>query len=173
MPTRGNPMTDKKQNGSSSEFFDMAEPCWKFRERLVRTLAEIAPALRGVTAEMIVHGYSYMDVFSVRWSLREAILNGIQHGHRGDPSKTVRLNYLVSPDYLLAEVIDEGAGFDCLAVPNPFATDRPDPRAKKGLFFMRLFMSWIRFEGRGNRLTLCKMRSEPAQSGANGHSVDS
>jgi len=44
-------------------------------------------------------------------------------------------------------------------VPNPFAARMQGEQAKGGLFFMNLFMSWVRFEGRGNRVTLCKMRS--------------
>jgi hypothetical protein len=59
----------------------------------------------------------------------------------------------------LAEVIDEGPGFDPKRVPNPFSKEQQGQVARKGLFFMRLFMSWVRFGGRGNRVTLCKLRS--------------
>jgi len=108
--------------------------------------------------EMAQLNYSHLDVFSVRYSVAEAIKNAIVHAHKGDPHKIVHLSYLIAPDYVLAEVIDEGPGFDPRSVPNPMAPENRTRDLGKGLYFMRLFMTWIRHDGRGNRVTLCKIR---------------
>src|SRR6266481_3097751 len=77
------------------------------RHAKVHTLAEARPVLGQLTCEMVALGFGYMDCFSVRFSLGEAIANAVKHAHRGDPTKTVHVSFLVTPDYVLAEVIDE------------------------------------------------------------------
>jgi serine/threonine-protein kinase RsbW len=133
---------------------------WYFREDHLHCVSQIRSKLRRLTAELVLRGYHYLDIFSIRWSVAEALLNAIQHGHRGDKSKTVRFNYLIADDYVLAEIIDEGSGFNPDQVPNPFGLELNERPAKKGLYMMRLFMSWVRFDGRGNRVTLCKLRTD-------------
>jgi serine/threonine-protein kinase RsbW len=132
---------------------------WKFKEERLRAISEIRPKLQILTNEMLAWGFHYTEIFCVRWAIGEALQNAIKHGHQEDESKIVQLNYLISQDYVLGEVIDQGPGFDPKTVPNPFTARRQGQTARRGLFFMSLFMSWVRFEGRGNRVTLCKMRS--------------
>jgi len=148
-----------KHDGSFSDKPFLPTPSWKFTEECLHTLDDIRPKLQAIGADMRLWGFDYIDIFCARWAIGEALHNAIHHGHHEDPSKTVQLNYLISSDYVLAEVIDEGPGFDYKKVPNPFAKEQGSPVAKRGLFFMRLLMSWVRFDGRGNRVTLCKLRS--------------
>jgi len=159
-------MSPKKPNGSCLDPRFPSLPGWKFKEERLHAVADIRSKLQNLTAEMNQWGFHYTEIFSVRFAIGEALHNAIEHGHRGDESKTVQFNYLISAEYVLAEVIDEGPGFDPKSVPNPFVARQQAKPARRGLFFMSLFMSWIRFEGRGNRVTMCKMRS-PA-SGAYG-----
>ena len=68
----------------------------------------------------------------------------------------------MSRDRLLLEIIDEGPGFDPRAVRNPLAADQPKDRPGGwGLLLMRIYMNWVRFNRRGNRVVLCKHRSAP------------
>jgi len=152
-------MTQNKPNGSHPEMRLPYSTTWKFKEERLRAISEIRPKLQTLTNEMLTWGFHYTEIFCVRWAIGEALHNAIKHGHQEDESKIVQLNYLISADYVLAEVIDQGPGFDPKAVPNPFVARREGQVARRGLFFMSLFMSWVRFEGRGNRVTLCKMRS--------------
>jgi serine/threonine-protein kinase RsbW len=152
-------VSHNKRDGSFSDRAFPPASSWKFKEERLRTLADIRPKLQALGADMRGWRFHYTDIFCVRWAIGEALHNAIYHGHHEDPSKTVQLNYLISSDYVLAEVIDEGPGFDPKRVPSPFTTEQESQGAKRGLFFMRLFMSWVRFDGRGNRVTLCKLRS--------------
>jgi serine/threonine-protein kinase RsbW len=121
---------------------------------------EVRAVTRQLAEEMTAIGYPHLDTFSVRFSVGEAIINALRHAHRWDPTKTVYVTYLVTPQYVLAEVIDEGPGFNPGSVPNPMLRENQGQPLGKGLYFMRLFMTWVRHNGRGNRVTLCKMRSE-------------
>ena len=125
----------------------------------VRLLTEIKPLMESLTSQMDQNGFPYMDRFSARFAIREAITNAISHAHCGDPSKTVHVSFLVMPEYVLAEVIDEGPGFDPAGVASPMLRDTYGRTPGSGLFLMRLFMTWIRFDGQGKRVTMCKMRS--------------
>jgi len=160
-------MTHRKLNGSFRETRFPAPDKWTFKGVRLHSIREVRPNLEALTAEMLRWGFHYMEIFCVRYAIGEAIFNAIKHGHQGDESKTVQLNYMISADYFLAEVMDEGPGFDHGSVPNPFAAREKGQGAKGGLFFMNLFMTWVRFDGRGNRVTMCKMRSPDSGSNPN------
>jgi serine/threonine-protein kinase RsbW len=60
---------------------------------------------------------------------------------------------------MLVEVEDEGPGFDPGQVPDPTAPENWDKPSGRGLLLMRHFTTWMRYHGRGNRVTLCKHRT--------------
>jgi serine/threonine-protein kinase RsbW len=125
----------------------------------VRTFAEIRLVLDKLEDRMRLLGYTSRDIFAVRLASTEALVNAIRHGNRRDPSKDVRVNYLVSPTEVLVEVQDEGPGFDLQAVPDPLTEKSLDRPGGRGLFLMRVYTSWLCFNERGNRVTFCKVRT--------------
>jgi serine/threonine-protein kinase RsbW len=128
-------------------------------ERLtLRSHAQVTGALDAVAGAMAAAGYPERERFAVRLALAEALVNGLRHGNRGDPSKRVRVSYRVGPDGVTAEVEDEGAGFDPAAVPDPTAPGSRERPCGRGLFLMRAYLTECRFSERGNRVTLRKDR---------------
>src|SRR5262245_266146 len=99
----------------------------------VRAAAEIGPVVDAVVATMAAAGYSDKDRFAVRLALEEAVANAVKHGHRGDPTKRVRVCYQVRADRVLMEVEDQGAGFDPRRVPNPLDPESLDKPSGRGL----------------------------------------
>jgi len=138
-------------------------PAWRpegpFREVSLRRAEEAAPLLEDVAAALAGLGYSPRDCMGVRLALEEAVVNGLRHGNRGDPAKRIRVRYRVAADAVLAEVEDEGPGFDPAAVPDPTLAENRDRPCGRGLFLMRHYMTWVHFCRRGNHVTLCKLRS--------------
>jgi serine/threonine-protein kinase RsbW len=104
-------------------------------------------------------GYGPGDLFTVRLALGEALANALKHGNGGDSTKQVRVNYGITPERVFAEVEDEGSGFDPAAVPDPRARENLERLGGRGLLLMRLYLSWVSYRGRGNRVLLCKDRS--------------
>jgi serine/threonine-protein kinase RsbW len=131
--------------------------CWQ--QASVHTTADMATVLDAVALAMQAEGYSERDCFGMRLALEEALLNAVKHGHRGDPSKEVRVRYHISSGQALAEVEDEGAGFDPARVPDPLAPENLEKPSGRGLLLMRSYLTWLRHNARGNHLTLCKCRS--------------
>jgi serine/threonine-protein kinase RsbW len=130
-----------------------------FHEARLRLAEEVVPVREDVMAVLAEQGYPARDRAALRLALEEAIVNGLRHGNQGDPAKCVRVRYRVTADALLAEVEDEGPGFDPDGVPDPTRDENLERPGGRGLLLIRHFMTWVRFSGRGNRVTLCKHRS--------------
>jgi serine/threonine-protein kinase RsbW len=130
-----------------------------YREVSLRHGTEVAPLLHDIANAMAGLGYSASDCMAVHLALDEAVTNGLRHGNGGDPAKRVLVRFQIKPDEVLADVEDEGAGFEPDVVPDPtdpISLERPSGR---GLLLMRHFMTSVRFSERGNRVTLTKRRS--------------
>jgi serine/threonine-protein kinase RsbW len=110
---------------------------------------------------MAEQGHAKKDIFGMRLALEEAIVNAIRHGNRDDPAKSVQVTFDVDPDGALAEVEDEGSGYDPARVPDPTAPENLERPGGRGLWLMRAYTTWVRHNQRGNRVTLYKCRSAP------------
>jgi serine/threonine-protein kinase RsbW len=124
----------------------------------LRRAEEMGPLLDDVSAALARLGYPPRDCLGVRLALEEAVVNGLRHGNGGDPTKRVRVRYDVGPAAVLAEVEDEGHGFDPSRVPDPTLPENWERTGGRGLLLMRHYMTWVQFSARGNRVTLFKAR---------------
>jgi serine/threonine-protein kinase RsbW len=122
---------------------------------------EAAPLLDWIAVAMTALGYPPRDVIGLCLALGEAILNGLRHGNGGDPSKQVVVRYAAGPEEVLCEVEDEGPGFDPGRVPDPTAPENLEKCSGRGLLLIGHFTTWLRYHGRGNRVTLCKRLAAP------------
>jgi serine/threonine-protein kinase RsbW len=127
--------------------------CW------VHSVADTGPLITAVCQAMEAVGYPEGDVLAVRLALWEALVNAIDHGNGGDPAKRVRVSYLVMQGVVLAEVEDEGPGFDPAQVPDPRDPENLERFGGRGLLLMRHCMDSVTHNDLGNRVTLCKYRS--------------
>jgi len=133
------------------------DACWHWEGR---TAAEDVNAVLGFVAEaMDAADYPDRDLFAVRLALAEALSNALRHGHRGDPTRPVRVRHHVDARRVLVEVEDQGDGFDPARVPDPRAPENRERPGGRGLVLMRAYMTWVRYNGRGNCVTMCKDRS--------------
>jgi len=125
----------------------------------LRTQAEVSPVLDEVCEAMAALQFPERDVFAVRLSLEEALVNALKHGNGGDPAKKVAFRYLVVREGMAAEIEDQGRGFDPDQVADPLAEENLERTSGRGLFLMRAYMSWVRYNERGNRVSLGKFAS--------------
>jgi serine/threonine-protein kinase RsbW len=112
-----------------------------------------------VVVAMAEQGYSDKDMFGMRLALEEALVNAIKHGHHGDSSLIVRVSYQVTPEQTLATVEDQGSGFDPGGMADPLVPENLERPCGRGLLLMRRYLSWLRYNERGNTITLCCRRS--------------
>ena len=135
---------------------DAPEP---WRGRTLRTFRDVSAAVGPILDALTAAGYSDAERFGVRLALEEALVNAIKHGHGGDSAKRVRLRYRVTAEQFLAEIEDEGAGFDPAQVPDPLDPANWERASGRGLLLMRHHMTWVVFNTAGNCVTLCKQRA--------------
>jgi serine/threonine-protein kinase RsbW len=131
----------------------------EWRSRTLHVSDEIVPAIEHIITALDDAGYSNKETFGVRLALEEALVNAIKHGHKGDPSKEVHLRYHLTSECLLAEIEDQGPGFDPSDVPDPCAPENLERPSGRGLVLMRGYMTWVRFNDTGNCVTLCRLRA--------------
>jgi serine/threonine-protein kinase RsbW len=130
----------------------------EWQRESIQSPAELSRFLATWTALVEGAGYSSADIFGMRLALEEAIVNGIKHGHGGDLSKRLRCSYHISAERVLLEVEDQGQGFDPQQIPDPRAPENLERPSGRGVFLMRYYMTWVRYNERGNCVTLCKVR---------------
>src|SRR6266481_2929417 len=127
---------------------DVPKDGWKRAE--IHEIAELYPLARQLEAEMKALEYPRKDSFAMGLVLREAVCNAVRHGNRGDSSRAAVISYQLGAEAVLVEVADEGLGFNPYLAPDLFAEPpRGERKAGRGLFLMRVYMSWIRFNKRG------------------------
>lgn len=107
-------------------------------------------------------GYTEHDVFAIKLALEEALVNAIKHGNQMDPDKRVFVVYNVTPERFDIRITDEGAGFNPDDVPDPTAIENLERPCGRGLLLMRGFMTEVEYHGRGNVVTMAKVREVPA-----------
>jgi serine/threonine-protein kinase RsbW len=140
----------------------LAELAGTWTEVRLSRSEEVVPALELVLAAMAASGFSAREQRDLRLALEEAVVNGLKHGNGSDPSKVVWLRYRVSSREALAEVQDQGPGFDPEAVPDPTAPENLERPCGRGLLLIRHYTTWVRYHDCGNRVTLCKHRTSPS-----------
>lgn len=122
----------------------------------VVTPHEMETVLNEVVHSLQTAGFTDREMFAVRLALEEAIMNAIRHGHRFDRAKHVRIRFQVTPECLLAQIEDQGPGFDPNAVPDPRDPENLEREGGRGLLLMRSYMTWVRYNERGTCVTMCK-----------------
>jgi len=128
------------------------------RELVVSTAFDMGQVLDKIAIELAAAKYRAQDIFAVRLALEEAVTNGMKHGNEGDARKRVQIHYRLDRECLIASVQDEGPGFDPQDVPDPTAPENLQRPSGRGIFLMHHFMTWVRFNEKGNCVTLCKYR---------------
>lgn len=108
------------------------------------------------------NGYTEHDTFAIKLALEEALVNAIKHGNQLDPDKQVFVVFNVTAERFDIRITDEGAGFNPEDVPDPTAIENLERPCGRGLLLMRGFMTEVEYHGRGNVVTMAKVR-EAAQ----------
>ncbi len=92
--------------------------------------------------------------FNFQVALSEALSNAILYGNRRDPAKRVRVEVTIRGATLIAEITDEGHGFDPSSIPDPRKPENITRPNGRGLFLMRELVDEVRYNARGNSVTL-------------------
>ncbi len=89
-------------------------------------------------------------------ALDEAFVNAVKHGNKFDASKLIRIAAEVSKKEAKFTIEDEGEGFDINAIPDPLDPENLFKTSGRGVLFIYKIMDEVKYNERGNRLTMVK-----------------
>jgi serine/threonine-protein kinase RsbW len=121
-------------------------------------LAEARRVQERIEGDLHAAAYTEHEVFSIKLALEEALVNAIKHGNQMDPDKRVFVAYNVTAERFDIRITDEGAGFNPADVPDPTDPDNLERPCGRGLLLMRGFMTEVEYHGRGNVVSMAKVR---------------
>ena len=93
----------------------------------------------------------------VQLGLQEALVNAVRHGNGCDPAKSLRVRRIETPNWLVWQVQDEGAGVP-EAARSTSLPEQLDAAGGRGLFLIHHCFDDVRWSNRGNRLQLAVSR---------------
>jgi len=93
-------------------------------------------------------------------ALDEAFVNAVKHGNKFDSQKLIRIAADVSRHEAKFTIEDEGEGFDVNSIPDPLDPENLFKTSGRGVMFIYNIMDEVKYNERGNRLTMVK-RSAP------------
>jgi serine/threonine-protein kinase RsbW len=128
------------------------------RNLSVHLTSEVGPLTEQFATDLAAAGFTDKEIFGMRMAVEEAVVNGIKHGNQCDPGKQVRFFYRISPKEVVLLVEDEGPGFKPEGVPDPLARENLEKPGGRGVFLMRAYMTWVKFNDRGNSVVMCKVK---------------
>ncbi|MGE3776110.1 MAG: response regulator [Pirellulaceae bacterium] len=128
----------------------------------IRTCVALEEALNNA----MYHGNLEIDS-ALRETDRNRYRSVIEERRRMEPygSRRIHLDIRVTPQQGEFVIRDEGGGFDPRDLPDPTDPLNIERPSGRGLLLMRTFMDDVRFNDRGNQVTLVKRRMAPNQLG--------
>jgi serine/threonine-protein kinase RsbW len=112
-------------------------------------------------SELQANSFSDEDIFAVHLAVEEAFINGVKHGNKMDPTKQIKVDYLVDSDRIEVWVTDEGAGFDPDEVPDPRSGRNIYKSNGRGLLLMRSYMDEVEYNENGNTVHMVRFKEKP------------
>ena len=93
----------------------------------------------------------------IQLGLHEALVNAVQHGNSGDLSKKLRVRRILTPNWIVWQIQDEGNG---VPISSRLASlpSEIDATHGRGLFLIHYCFDDIRWSRKGNRLQLASRR---------------
>ena len=93
----------------------------------------------------------------IELGLHEALVNAVRHGNAENPAKKLRVRRILTPNWLVWQVQDEGHGLPQQARSAVLPTEL-DALSGRGLFLIHQCFDDVRWSRRGNRLQLACRR---------------
>ena len=89
----------------------------------------------------------------IELGLHEALVNAVVHGNLSNPNKVVRVRRILTPNWLIWQIQDEGIGI----VKNKRQSSLPldiDANSGRGIYLIHKCFDDVRWISKGNRLQL-------------------
>jgi len=96
------------------------------------------------------------EVFDIKLSLEEALINAIKHGNKMNPSFYVEVYLEIKDHRLTIKVKDQGEGFDFKNLPDPTTDENLEKPSGRGIFLIKSLMDEFEFFDCGRGIKMVK-----------------
>ncbi|HOK25233.1 MAG TPA: ATP-binding protein [Bacteroidales bacterium] len=117
----------------------------------IKNLRIVEKIVDDISAEMGIDSNYYGKIMV---STMEAVNNAIVHGNKSDINKEVEIEFEYKGMDLKVSVEDEGNGFNYNEIPDPTLPENIEKLTGRGVFLMRKLADEVRFNEKGNKVTL-------------------
>ena len=95
--------------------------------------------------------------YLIKLGLHEALVNAIKHGNKLDPNKNIRVRRIVTPNWCVWQIQDQGNGLE-IKKRNYNLPKKINSVNGRGLYIINECFDDIRWSSKGNRLQLALKR---------------
>ena len=125
------------------------------------TPAGIQTVSEGVTQLLQSKRWSEDEIIKIDLALQEALANGIRHGCKGDPTKSVQCSVTCDASgELMIVVRDPGPGFDLDKLANPLDSENMMKPSGRGVFLINQLVDQVAFADGGREVHMRKKRDK-------------
>ena len=97
------------------------------------------------------------SIYLIKLGLHEALVNAVKHGNNLDPKKNIRVRRIITPNWCVWQIQDEGNGLEI----KKRLYKLPEKKSSvsgRGLYIINECFDDIRWSNKGNRLQLALKR---------------
>ncbi|RKY27041.1 MAG: ATP-binding protein [Candidatus Omnitrophota bacterium] len=128
----------------------------KISEKIPSSLERIPSFISTIIERIRPLGIPEEEIFNIRLSLEEALVNAVKYGNKLDPQLTVEVKVQLDSDKLVIEVKDQGEGFDFEKLEDPTKEENIEKVRGRGIFLMKNLMDEVIFKEKGSRVIMIK-----------------
>ncbi|MFI0402299.1 MAG: ATP-binding protein [Cyanobium sp.] len=133
----------------------------RWADYITPSTLQLAPLLDLLLEPLRLAPDARMDL---QLGLQEALVNAVRHGNGCDPCKCLRVRRILTPNWVIWQVQDEGPGIPSEARQRELPTN-PEALTGRGLFIIHSCFDDVRWSGRGNRLQVAVRRARVSGRG--------
>ena len=97
------------------------------------------------------------STYFIKLGLHEAIINALKHGNRFDPKKYIRVRRVITPNWCIWQIQDQGSGLELKKRKYKLPKMKSSTNGR-GLYIINECFDDIRWSNKGNRLQLALKR---------------
>jgi len=97
------------------------------------------------------------SIYLIKLGLHEALVNAVKHGNNFDPKKNVRVRRIITPNWCVWQIQDQGNGLE-IKNRNYNLPKKKSSVCGRGLYIISECFDDIRWSNKGNRLQLALKR---------------
>jgi len=124
--------------------------------RIASELCRLCTVREAFLTDAKVYNIAEDTLFDIRLAFDEALANAITHGNKNRPDLSVTVRWKITKKAVVLQVADEGNGFNPRTVPCPAEEKQLLCPKGRGLFLIRNKMDSVRFNKKGNVITMEK-----------------